>query len=300
MTTISDMPKSCRPGYLAILCLTSIGLGGCATANEMQLRHMPVPVKILVMQSPSTIKANKLQKVLAPQTKKKLTRSAPALAQGIKHSRKYAMTSMVSDLRDQPKLRLVTPPADEKPLIEKIQDKRFDSVISQKTADQIQTTTGADAILRFGITDYGLTPNSWRSGYITFEVVSTLAITAVIASAGTNLAKGAAGAYLAQETVEETAESYAGFWGLDVVCRPVRIEAELIQLHPVKVIWTDDDTGLSDVSLSRLTRKVGPPERNMQLDQATGYAVRDILADLSASIGPFKPMHAPHSFANGK
>ena len=94
------------------------------------------------------------------------------------------------------------------------------------------------------------------------------------------MAKAAAGAYLVQETAEETAEAYAGFWSLDVVCRPVRIEAELIRLEPVAKIWSDAETGLSDVSLSRLTRDISPAERIGQLDQATSNAVTDLISEL--------------------
>jgi hypothetical protein len=257
-------------------------------------------MKIVVMQSPMTIDPARLQKVLAPELKPKLPAANEAISQGVKHSQEHALADMESDLAKQPKLIVVTPPTDETPFINKIQAADFDTAISQDVADRIQTTTGADAILRFGITDYGLTPKSWRKGYITFEVVTTLAITALIASAGTSLAKGAAGAYLAQEAVEETAEGYAGFWALDVVCRPVRIEAELIGLHPVTTLWKSSDTGLSDVSLSRLTRKVGAEERNSQLDQSTDYAVNDVVSDLSVSLGYFKPVHTPHAFPNGR
>jgi hypothetical protein len=136
---------------------------------------------------------------------------------------------MESALTRQSGLIVVTPPTNEKQLINEIQGHDFETAISQDEADRIQTATGADALLRFGITDYGLTPKSWRKGYATFEVTSTLAIAGVIAYSGSTVAKAAAGAYLTQEAVEETAEAYAGFWGLDVVCRPVRIEAELIR-----------------------------------------------------------------------
>jgi len=245
---------------------------------------MHAPIKILVMQSPMTINPGRLQKVLAPDIKPKLSVSDEPIAQGVKHSQEQALAAMKSDLIKQSRLTLVTPPKQEKQLLNKIQGENFDTAISQDVADRIQTTTGADAILRFGITDYGLTPKSWRTGYITFEVVSTLAIAGVIAYAGSTAAKAAAGAYLAQETVEETAESYAGFWALDVVCRPVRIEAELIGLNPVNVLWKYSDTGLSDVSLSRLTRKVGTDERDKQLDQSTDYAVNDVVTDLSDAL----------------
>jgi len=291
-----------RQWHVVCLCLAGAGLGGCATATNLQIEqvHSHSPIKILVMQSPMKIQSARLQKVLAPDAKQKLTVSAPALAHGISHSQQYALATMNTDLSKQAGLAVVTPSQAAMPLFDKIQGAAYSSIPSQTEAKQLQAATGADAILRFNITDYGLTPTSWRSGYITFEVVSTLAITAVIASAGTSLAKGAAGGYLAQETAEETAESYAGFWALDVVCRPVRIEAELIQLNPVKTVWTNSDTGLADVRFSRLSQKIAPAQRNMQLDQSTDYAVSEIVTDMAFSLGDVQPLHKPHSFPNDR
>ena len=137
---------------------------------------------------------------------------------------------------------------------------------------------------KFGISDYGLTPKSWRDGYITFEITSTLAIAGAIAYTGSAAARAAAGAYLVQEGIEESAESYAGFWALDVVSRPVRIEAQFVRLNPVTTVWEDSDTGLADVKLSRLTRKVGSAEQNNQLDQSTDFAVNGLVSRLSAAM----------------
>lgn len=136
-----------------------------------------------------------------------------------------------------------------------------------------------------------LTPQSWRNGYITFEVTTTLALAGVIAYAGSTVAKAAAGTYLVQEGIEETAEAYTGFWVLDVACRPFRIEAQLIGLEPVTNVWKASDTGFSNVKLSRLIRKVGSSERDKQLNQATDSAVTDIVADLSDSLDDIKPVH---------
>ena len=205
---------------------------------------------------------------------------------------------MDSALAKQPKLLLVTPPTQENPLFDKIQGHTFETALSQDETDRIRSTTGADALLRFTITDYGLTPRSWRKGYITFEVTTTLALAAVIAYSGSTVAKAAASVYLVQETIEETAEAYAGFWALDVVCRPVRIEAELIRLKPVTTVWKISDTGLANVRLSRLTRKVGADERDRQLDQATDYAVKDIVSALSSALKSIQPepdRHEPPS-----
>ena len=246
------------------------------------------------MESPMTIDSGRLQTVLAPNMKPKLSVSEDPISQDVKQAQEHALAAMESALTNQSTLIVVTP-TNEEQFINTIQNHDFKTAISQAEADRIQTTTGADALLRFGITDYGLTPKSWRKGYITFEVTTTLAIAGVIAYSGSTVAKAAAGAYLAQETVEETAEAYAGFWGLDVLCRPVRIEAELIRLNPVTTVWKTSDTGLSDVRLSRLTRKVGPDERESQLNQATDYAVKDIVSSLSDAlkniIGPEPNRH---------
>ncbi|MHB8742886.1 MAG: hypothetical protein ACYC9L_07130 [Sulfuricaulis sp.] len=250
------------------------------------------------MQSPLTIDPGRLQTVLAPDIKPKLSVSAEPISQGVRHAQARALTAMDSALSKQSGIIVVTPPSatQEKQFLNEIQSQGFDTAITQNEADHIQKITGADAFLRFGITDYGLTPKSWRTGYIVFEVTSTLAIAAAIAYSGSTAAKAVAGAYLAQETVEETAEAYAGFWALDVVCRPVRIEAELIRLNPVTTVWKTDDTGLSDVKLSRLTRNVGPDERNGQLDQATDYAVKDVASDLSGAVSLIGPEPNRHEF----
>lgn len=175
-------------------------------------------------------------------------------------------------------------PATENQYFDTIGERGLESPITQDEADRLRKNTGADVLLRFGITDYGLTPRSWRNGYIAFEVTSTLAIAGVIAYSGAAAAKAAAGAYLVQEAAEETAEAYAGFWGLDVVSRPVRMEAELVQLNPVATLWKTSDTGLSETHLSRLTRTVSYEERNHQLDQSTDDAVKKVASELSAAL----------------
>jgi len=148
-------------------------------------------------------------------------------------------------------------------------------------------------MLRFCVTDYGSTPRAWRDAYIAFEVTSTLAIAGAIAYSGSAVAGAAAGAYLAQETVEETAEAYAGFWGLNVVSRPVRMTAELVRLEPVATIWEDSRTGLSDVELSRLTRRVGPRELDRQLDRSTADAAGGLVSELSAALASSVAVRPP-------
>ncbi len=280
-----------RRVHIAFLCRLGIFLDGCATTENKQLAEaqMKVPIKILVMQSPMTINPDSLQKVFAPEVKPELSVSDESISQGVKHAQEHAMAAMGSALAKESKVKVVTPPVEDKQLIDKIQIQGLKDIITQDEADRLHEATGADALLRFGITDYGLTPQSWRNGFIAFEVTTTLAVAAVIAYSNSVAAKSVAGIYLVQEAIEETATGYAGFWALDEVCRPVRIEAELISLNPVITLWKASDTGLSDVSLSRLVRKVGVDERDRQLDQAADYAVKDVVSGLSDALKNIKP-----------
>jgi hypothetical protein len=293
MTEYGSILDFCLRVPIVCLSLIGFGLDGCAATSNIPLTHanQKAPIKILVMQSPITIDLGRLRSVMTPNISPELSASEEDLSQGVKHAQDHAFSAMESTLAKQPGLSIVTPEAREIQIIDNIQGYNLGTPISQDVADYLQKTTGADALLRFAITDYGLTPRSWRNGYIAFEVVTTLAIAAVIAYSNSIAAKAAAGTYLAQEAVEETATAYAGFWALDVVCRPVRIEAELIRLKPVATVWKTSDTGLSDVSLTRLSRKVDIEEQHRQLDQSTDYAVQNVVSGLSNLLINYKPKH---------
>lgn len=269
-------------------CLAVVCLAGCA-ANKNMLRfeqaHMHAPIRTLVMESPVPIDNGRLQAVFTTDNIKPGSPASSALiGRGEQHAREYALASMNGALEKQSRLDIINPAAAQNPIISEIGGMNFDRAITQDQADRLRAATGADALFRFGISDYGLTPKSWRNGYITFEITSTMAIAGAIAYTGSAAARAAAGAYLVQEGIEESAESYAGFWALDVVSRPVRIEAQLVQLNPVTTIWEASDTGLSDMRLSRLTRKIDSSERNRQLDQSTDYAINDLVSSLSAAM----------------
>jgi hypothetical protein len=275
--------------HAASLCVLVIGLAGCSTTtNRMNEAQLGLPIKMLVMESPISIDPGRLQAVLAPNLKSNTSESGKPITRGIDHAEEYAMASMKTALGNQPGLKIIPLPAQANQTIKRIRASSFDSTITQNEADWLQKTTGADALFRFDITDYGLTPRAWRKGYITFEVTSTLAIAAVIAYSGSTAAKAAAGTYLAQEAAEETAEAYAGFWALDVISRPVRIEAKLVQLNPLETVWQTSATGLSDTSLSRLTRKVPAKEEKRQLDQSTDDAASKVNSALLTTLKDIK------------
>lgn len=271
---------------LVLAGLAALALDGCASTNGAALAQLDQesPLKLLVMQAPMAVGTPRLQAVLAPDSKRKLSASDEAIAQGVARAERHAQAAMQSALGGLPGLAVVTTPERDEPFIENLAARALGRSMTQPEADRIEADTGADAVLRFGITDYGLTPDAWRDAYIAFEVTSTLAIAGAIAYSGSAVADTAAGAYLAQETVEETAEAYAGFWGLNVVSRPVRMTADLVRLQPVATVWETSRTGLSDVELSRLTRRVGPREVRRQLDQSTDDAVGELVSDLSTGL----------------
>jgi hypothetical protein len=275
---------------VACLCLIGLGLGGCATTNiQLAQAHLKTPIKILLMQVPMTIDAGRLQSVLAPDTKLPTVNADQQIARGVSHAETHVIAVFQSALSGEHDLILVVPASDDRQLVEEIANRGLGGVVTQDEADRLHADTGADAILRFGITDYGKTPRSWRNSYIAFEVTTTLAIAAVIAHSRSVAAKSVAGVYLVQEAIEETATGYAGFWALDKVCRPVRIEAEFLRLNPVAALWKSSDTGLSDVHLSRLFREVGANERNLQLDEATEHAGKDMVSDFADSLDTKRP-----------
>lgn len=108
---------------------------------------------------------------------------------------------------------------------------------------QLRSRHPADAYIRLQITDYGQTPSSWKTAYITFEVVTTAGIAALLYAH--KVTRALAGVYLIQEGVEEYSEGYAGFWLFNRLSRPVRIEADLIDGSDGAVLWHDSETGLA-------------------------------------------------------
>ena len=261
-----------------VLCSAVMLLDGCASTPISLRKTLNTPVRIVVVQEPMAVDTARLKEVVAPGSKQALTATEEPLAHYINHAQEHAALAMSSALANTRRFAVVSM---RQGLELPVPFHGYGGVISQDEADRLREATGADALLRFRITDYGLTPRAWRNGYIAFEVTTTLALAAVIAYSGSKAAKTAAGIYLVQEGVEETASAYAGFWALDVSAHPVRVEAELISLNPIRTLWQDSNTGLSDIKLSRLYRTIGEDERNGQLDQATDNAVKGIASDLS-------------------
>ena len=218
----------------------------------------------------------RLAKLFAPRGPEESAESRRAVEAGIGNAEARAASTMKQALE-----RAEIEVADDEATFRLVDELKIGdpgTVLDQGKAERLRAASGADALLRFRITDYGATPRTWRKGVIVFEVASTLAITAALYSYhGT---RALAGVYLAEEGAEETAEAFAGFWALGKVGRPVRIEAEIYDLNTGERTWGDSATGLSDLRLGRTLGKVSSSERDAQLSSAVRAAVTKIVSDM--------------------
>lgn len=154
----------------------------------------------------------------------------------------------------------------------------------------LQASLPADSYLRVRVTDYGETPRRWEAAYIGFEVVSTLAIAAALYVH--RLTRPVAAAYLAEESIEEISEGYAGFWTLNRLSRPVRIEADWIAGRSGEVLWSDAHTGLAAWRWKNL-RHVDDATRDVLLDASTRKAVEALARSLEQHGSGSCPDRAP-------
>lgn len=143
----------------------------------------------------------------------------------------------------------------------------------------LQAKYPANAYLRVKVTDVGQTPKTWESAYVTFEVVSTLAIAGFLYVHP--VSRALAGVYLVQEGAEEFGEGYAGFWIVNRMSRPVRIEADLVDGKTGKVLWHDSETGMADWHWKDLWH-MDKSRRDVLLTRSTDKAVDDLVAQLEA------------------
>lgn len=116
--------------------------------------------------------------------------------------------------------------------------------VTDATLQSLQSAHPARYYFRVSISDFGETPRSWLDSYVLFEVATTGAVTAVLYSNPPT--RALAWVYLTSEGIEETAEGYSGFWLVNRLSRPVRIEEDLIDGQDGEVLWHDSETGMAD------------------------------------------------------
>jgi hypothetical protein len=214
------------------LVLSALVLGGCASEHSV----MPeAPGHLIVLELPPTPSSESLGRVLhnkhAASDQRFLAAARERINQELDASLRVAFLSEAA-----------APKA--------IDFEPFDQVgmaigrpLEAATLTELQALQPADWYLRVSVTDYGETPRRWEGAYFAFEVVSTAAIAAALYVH--TVTRPVAAAYVGEETVEEVSEGYAGFWALNRLSRPVRIEADMIDGRTGQVLFHESHTGLA-------------------------------------------------------
>lgn len=124
--------------------------------------------------------------------------------------------------------------------VESVELTTGDAAIPPETLQKIRSTTGADAVFRFHITDIGSIPKIYDR-WITIGTVGFVT-GAVVLAYSDPVTRKFIGVYLLSEVVQEGAEAYGGYSLVDHYYRFARIEAELIDTRSGKTIWQDAST----------------------------------------------------------
>lgn len=255
------------------------GASGCSSIQSYDAPHYTLAAqrKVVLVEMPMRKDDRILRSEFAPSSPADSAQSREAIARAVTKAQGLALSDMHKALEEQPGLTV----EDGDSVAQAVGQLRLenpDVPVTREVAQRLHVMTGADDLVRFRVTDYGATPKAWRSAYIAFEVTSTLAIAGVAYAYPAT--RALAGAYLVQEGVEETAEGYAGFWAVNEVGRPVRVEGELTSLGDGKEAWKGASTGLSDIHLARIVRKVSAEEQDGQRERATREAVGSVAANI--------------------
>jgi hypothetical protein len=105
-------------------------------------------------------------------------------------------------------------------------------------------------------------------------VVTTLAIVTVLYAHSAT--RPFAGTYLIEEGVEEYSEGYAGWWLLNRLSRPVRIDADLVDGSSGQVLWHDSMAGWQWKHLWHMDEAT----RDALLQTSSDHALDDLLLEL--------------------
>ncbi len=277
-----------------LLCV--LFLGGCASSNvqKASLEPTKLPLCVVLIESQNSVNPAALRSVFAPDMPEDSDNASELVKSGIAEAENRTMTEMQNALANVG-VRVLSSETIGRSVNES-KEQQFTKELSIDQAKKLMLDSGADALLRFRITDYGLTPRAWRKWVIRFEVVSTVGIAAIAYSVPKT--RPLAGAYLVTEAVEETAEAYTGFWALDKLCRPVRIEAELFDLHTGENVWSDSNTGLAKVHAARLFTHIDAATQSTQLEDATHESVEKLVDLLVHSLAGMDKLGGSGEWAN--
>lgn len=245
-----------RP-LLFCIALLPLGLAGCTTQATL-----PACARVAVLELPPTPKDGSLRRVLYKEDEKPSAEALTADRERIRAALHAAVPPALAEAGFVPSI--IVPETSSTPM---------GRPLDAAALASLQAEHPADAYMRLTITDYGETPERWKGAYITFEVVSTVAIAgALLLDRAT---KPVAGIYFAEESAEELGEGYAGFWTLNRLSRPVRVQADLIDGHSGKVLWQGSDTGLSRWTWGHLWR-MNPATRDALLANSLQKATHEL------------------------
>jgi len=267
---------------LVVTLLCTLLLGGCAISTVQIIAREPTarPPQVVLIESPNGIDLQALRSVFAPDMPKDSEEVSKLVKSGMAEAEVRAMAEMKNALTNVGMTVLSSETVTRS--VNFLEINNIQKKLSLDQAHELHLVSGADNLLRFRITDYGLTPKAWRSWVIGFEVVSTVGIAAIAYT--TPELRPLAGVYLVTEAVEETAEAYTGFWALDKLSRPVRIEAEMFDLRTGEMVWADSNTGLARVHLIRLFTNIDAATRHAQLEDATHESVEKLIDRMVRSL----------------
>ena len=263
-----------------ILC--TLLLDGCATSTVQVIAREPTahPPQVVLIESSSDVDLPALRNVFSPDMPKDSEETIKLVKSGMTEAEIRAMAEMKNALTNIGMTVINSEAVTRR--VNELEINRMHKKLSPDQSHELHLVSGADNLLRFRITDYGLTPKAWRNWVIGFEVVSTVGIAAIAYT--TPELRPLAGVYLVTEAVEETAEAYTGFWALDKLSQPVRIEAEMFDLRTGEMLWADSNTGLARVHLIRLATHIDAATRNAQLEDATHESVEKLMGQMVKSL----------------
>jgi len=285
MEAVVKVIATCK---IALAVLMGVVLCSCATTQGDGSTTQSIgayPQKAVLVQTPMVMDDAAFNKLFATDLPKDSPESRQAIKNAVDNAEVRAFAEMQKAFETQTEITMDNSEVVSR-VINELQINNADTVITREIAERLHAASDADVLVRFRVTDFGVTPKSWRNAVIIFEVTSTLGIAALAYAYPAT--RPIAGIYLVEEGIEETLEAYAGFWALNEVSRPVRIEAELITLNTGTQAWKSSATGLSDLGLTRLVRKVSAAERDAQLNSAIQEAAEKIVADLRKAL-PQRP-----------
>jgi len=281
MEAVVKVIATCK---IALAALMGVVLCSCATTQGDGSTTQSIgayPQKAVLVQTPMVMDDAAFNKLFATDLPKDSPESRQAIKNAVDNAEVRAFAEMQKAFETQTEITMDNSEVVSR-VINELQINNADTVITREIAERLHAASDADVLVRFRVTDFGVTPKSWRNAVIIFEVTSTLGIAALAYAYPAT--RPIAGIYLVEEGIEETLEAYAGFWALNEVSRPVRIEAELITLNTGTQAWKSSATGLSDLGLTRLVRKVSAAERDAQLNSAIQEAAEKIVADLRKAL----------------